>query len=122
MSHQNLWLCESSFPCFPQPLTQHREIAKHVADATKDKTVLIDAFGGAGGNAIQFALSGRWTQIFMVEKNPEVLACAKHNAEVYGVSKKIFFIEGDIFKVLQSQLRSVAKKAVIFGSPPWGGK
>lgn len=83
--------------------------------------MLIDAFAGAGGNAIAFALSGRWKQIFAVEKDPKTLACAKHNAEVYGVAKKIFWIEGDIFTVLKSRLKSMGKNAVVFGSPPWGG-
>lgn len=83
---------------------------------------MIDAFGGAGGNAIQFALSGRWNQIFAVEKDPAVLACAKHNAEIYGVAKKIWFINGDVFEVLHEQLRGNLNKAVIFASPPWGGK
>ena len=57
-----------------------------------------------------------------MEKNPQVLACAKHNAELYGVAKKIWWIEGDIFEVLQKRLKAIAKNAVIFGSPPWGGE
>ena len=83
--------------------------------------MIIDCFAGAGGNAIAFALSGRWNQIFAVEKDEKTLACAKHNAEVYGVSKKIFWIHGDIFEVLQKRLKAALKKAVVFGSPPWGG-
>jgi hypothetical protein len=47
--------------------------------------------------------------------------CAKHNAEVYGVAKKIFWIHGDIFEALPGKLRVAQKKAVVFGSPPWGG-
>jgi trimethylguanosine synthase len=83
--------------------------------------VIIDCFAGAGGNAIAFALSGRWNQIFAVEKDAKTLACAKHNAEVYGVAKKIFWIHGDIFEQLDKRLRAAQKKAVVFGSPPWGG-
>jgi len=83
--------------------------------------VIIDCFAGAGGNAIAFALSGRWNQIFAVEKDEKTLACAKHNAEVYGVAKKIFWIHGDIFEMLDKRLRAAQKKAVVFGSPPWGG-
>lgn len=56
-----------------------------------------------------------------MEKDPKTLACAKHNAEVYGVAKKIFWIQGDVFDVLKSRLKSTAKNAVIFASPPWGG-
>ena len=83
---------------------------------------MIDAFAGAGGNTIAFALSGRWNQIFAIEKDPKALACAKHNAEVYGVAKKIWWIEGDSFTVLPKRLKQSAKNAVIFGSPPWGGE
>lgn len=97
-------------------------IAQYIAEAAPaDKTVLIDTFAGIGGNTIAFALSGRWEQIFAIEKDPATLACAKHNAEIYGVSKKIWWIQGDCFDVLKNRLAGVGKKAVIFGSPPWGG-
>lgn len=99
-----------------------RKIAEQVATAPASKTILIDAFGGAGGNVIAFALSGRWKQIFAVEKDPKTLACAKHNAEVYGVAKKIFWIQGDIFEALNARLKAAAKNAVVFASPPWGGE
>jgi trimethylguanosine synthase len=98
-----------------------RQIAEEVATAPKEKSIIIDCFAGAGGNAIAFALSGRWNQIFAVEKDEKTLACAKHNAEVYGVAKKIFWIHGDIFEALPGKLRVAQKKAVVFGSPPWGG-
>lgn len=100
----------------------NRKIAEHVAKAApKDKTVLVDAFAGAGGNTIAFALSGRWDRIFAIEKDPQVLQCAKHNAKLYGVEKKIWWIEGDCFDVLKQRLKSIGKDAVIFASPPWGG-
>lgn len=104
-----------------QTLTRFSKIAEDVAKAPASKTILIDAFAGAGGNTIAFALSGRWKQIFAVERDAKTLACAKHNAEVYGVAKKIFWIQGDIFDVLKVRLKASAKNAVIFGSPPWGG-
>lgn len=98
------------------------KIAEQVATAPASKTILIDAFAGAGGNVIAFALSGRWKQIFAVEKDPKTLACAKHNAEIYGVAKKIFWIQGDVFEALKVRLKAAAKNAVVFASPPWGGK
>lgn len=103
-------------------LTLNRKIADQIATAPESKTILIDSFAGAGGNVIQFALSGRWTQIFAVEKDPATLACAKHNAEIYGVSKKIFWIQDDAFRVLKERLKGAAKSAVVFASPPWGGR
>jgi trimethylguanosine synthase len=85
------------------------------------KRVIIDAFAGAGGNAIAFALSGRWDTVFAVEKDPKTMLCAKHNAEIYGVANRIWWIEGDIFEVMKTRFRSM-KMAVMFASPPWGGK
>jgi trimethylguanosine synthase len=67
-------------------------------------------------------LSGRWDEIFAVEKDPATLACAKHNARIYGVEEKIWWIQGDIFQVSKKRLNGVVENAVIFGSPPWGGK
>jgi trimethylguanosine synthase len=87
------------------------KIAAQLAEVSpSNKRTLIDAFAGAGGNTIAFALSGRWDEIFAIEKDPATLACAKHNAKIYGVEDKIWWI-----------LNSVAQNAVIFGSPPWGG-
>ena len=82
---------------------------------------MIDAFGGAGGNTIAFALSGRWKQIFYMEKNPLTLKCARHNAEVYGVKNKIMFLPGDCFELLTKRFSARAEEIVIFASPPWGG-
>jgi len=116
-----IWMTDSAwFGVTPEPIAA--KIASHISTSVpRSTTVLIDAFGGAGGNAIAFALTGRWTQIFAVERDPHVLACAKHNARVYGVEKLIWWIAGDVFEVLRSRLKSVAKSAVVFASPPWGG-
>lgn len=105
----------------PEPIATI--IATHLsAISPPGKKIVIDAFAGAGGNTIAFALSGRWNQIFAIEKDPDTLKCAKHNAEIYGVAKKIFWIEGDCFELMKGRLKSTAKNAVIFASPPWGGQ
>ncbi|KXL49816.1 MAG: hypothetical protein FE78DRAFT_27921 [Acidomyces sp. 'richmondensis'] len=115
-----IWMTDDAwFGVTPEPVA--KRIAQDVAAAPESKKILIDAFAGAGGNTIAFALSGRWKQIFAIEKDPIVLACAKHNAEVYGVANKIWFVEGDCFNILQNRLKGQAKNAVIFASPPWGG-
>lgn len=96
--------------------------ADHVAIASSsEKTILIDCFAGVGGNVIAFAKSGRWKRIYAIEKDPGVLACAKHNAEIYGVSERIFWFEGDCFQILRNELRSLVECSVVFASPPWGG-
>lgn len=47
------------------------------------------------------------------------MKCAKHNAEVYGVASKIFWLLGDCFEKIQRFKGSA--EVVIFASPPWGG-
>jgi len=82
--------------------------------------VIIDAFAGVGGNAIALARSGRWERVFAIEKDPKTLKCAKHNAEIYGVANKIFWLAGDCFEAINRFAGQ--KNTVIFASPPWGGK
>ena len=86
--------------------------------------MIIDCFAGAGGNTIAFALSNRWERIFAIEKDLTALACAKHNAAIYGVDKKIFWIKGDCFNEIKKRFKGSDMKndSVIFGSPPWGGE
>lgn len=98
------------------------KIAEHVAEAAPaSKPIIIDAFTGAGGNAIAFALSGKWKRVYGIEKDPAVLQCAKHNAKIYGVADKITWFEGDCMEILKNQLKELAPYSVLFASPPWGG-
>ena len=100
-----------------------RTIAKHVAEAaSENKAILIDCFAGVGGNAIAFALSGRWRRVYAIERDPQALACAKHNAEIYGVEDNISWHEGDCFEILRKELADLGQHSIIFASPPWGGK
>lgn len=103
-------------------LTCGSKIAQHMADSLPPgKGILIDAFAGAGGNAIAFARSGRWKRVYAIEKDANVLACAKRNAAIYGVKGKISWFHGDCFEIIQKELADVGEFAVIFASPPWGG-
>jgi trimethylguanosine synthase len=98
------------------------KIAAHIGESVpKEKTVIIDAFAGVGGNAIAFARSGRWEQVFAIEKDPKTMKCAKHNAKIYGVDKKIVWVTGDCFDVISRRFAGKDNN-VIFASPPWGGK
>lgn len=89
--------------------------------APSSKSVIIDIFGGVGGNSIAFALSSRWSHVIAIEKDPSVIACGQHNAEIYGVSDRITWINGDCFSYLSSSSNIDTSKTVIFASPPWGG-
>lgn len=83
---------------------------------------MIDCFAGVGGNVIAFAQSERWERVYAIEKDPRALACAKHNAEIYGVRDKISWCEGDCFEILRKELAGLAPHSIVFASPPWGGK
>ncbi|KAG9355215.1 hypothetical protein JZ751_000053, partial [Albula glossodonta] len=75
------------------------KIARHIALRVQHccpSDLIIDAFCGVGGNAIQFALTGK--------------------REVYNVADRIDFLQGDFL-----QLAPHLRADVVFLSPPWGG-
>lgn len=88
-------------------------IARHQA-ARCNHGVVVDAFTGVGGNAIQFALAGHY--VVAIDNDPRKIEYAHHNALVYGVADLIDFIVGDFFAVSSS-----LQADVVFLSPPWGG-
>ncbi|NWU69371.1 TGS1 synthase, partial [Pterocles burchelli] len=93
------------------------KIAEHIAIRVSQSfncDIIVDAFCGVGGNAIQFALTSK--RVIAIDIDPEKLVLARNNAEVYGVADQIEFICGD-FMVLAADLRA----DVVFLSPPWGG-
>uniref|UniRef100_A0A2D4JWU9 Trimethylguanosine synthase n=1 Tax=Micrurus paraensis TaxID=1970185 RepID=A0A2D4JWU9_9SAUR len=93
------------------------KIAQHIADRVKlsfDSDIIVDAFCGVGGNAIQFALAAK--RVIAIDIDPVKIQLAHNNAMVYGVADQIEFICGDFMK-----LASSLKADVVFLSPPWGG-
>ncbi|NXK59451.1 TGS1 synthase, partial [Sylvietta virens] len=93
------------------------KIAEHIAVRVSQSfncDIVVDAFCGVGGNAIQFALTSK--RVIAIDIDPEKLRLARHNAEVYGVAQHIDFLCGD-FMALAAGLRA----DVVFLSPPWGG-
>nr|XP_056710190.1 trimethylguanosine synthase [Euleptes europaea] len=93
------------------------KIAEHIAERVKqsfDSDIIIDAFCGVGGNAIQFALAAK--RVIAIDIDPVKIALAHNNAEVYRVADQIEFICGDFM-----QLAPGLKADVVFLSPPWGG-
>ncbi|PTB65392.1 hypothetical protein BBK36DRAFT_1142378 [Trichoderma citrinoviride] len=120
------------FGVTPEPVAN--QIAFELAEGyyEREHNVLIDAFGGAGGNTIAFALSERWDRIIAIERDPATLACAQHNAELYGVDPgAVTWVLGDSFEYmdllvnapekLHPELRVDIQSAMVFASPPWGG-
>ncbi|KAK4177442.1 RNA cap guanine-N2 methyltransferase-domain-containing protein [Triangularia setosa] len=122
------------FGVTPEPLASRlaNDLPSHLY-STPRRTTIIDLFGGAGGNTIAFALSEKWEHVISIERDASTLACAQHNAEVYGVSEYITFIHGDCLdfldrlkhhpETLDPSLREKCDmdKTVLFASPPWGG-
>ena len=88
-------------------------IAEHIAERCCCD-LLIDAFCGVGGNAIQFAFTCE--RVIAIDIDPLKIALARHNATVYGVADRIEFIVGDYMKLMPH-----LKADVVFLSPPWGG-
>lgn len=88
-------------------------LAEHIAERCRCDVVL-DAFAGVGGNAIQFAFTCE--RVLAIDLDLARLKLARHNAQVYGVADRIEFIHGD-FTALAPRLRA----DVVFLSPPWGG-
>ncbi|ORZ27216.1 RNA cap guanine-N2 methyltransferase-domain-containing protein [Lobosporangium transversale] len=89
------------------------KIAAHIAQRCACD-VVIDAFCGVGGNAIQFAMTCH--RVIAIDIDPVRLMCAKHNAKIYGVEDRIEFICGDYMTLIPR-----LKADVVFLSPPWGG-
>ncbi|KAL5624749.1 hypothetical protein BROUX41_004809 [Berkeleyomyces rouxiae] len=125
-----LFTDDAWFGVTPEPIAN--QIAYDMCPIDPSKTVIIDCFGGIGGNSIAFALSGRWEQVICVERDASTIACAQRNAALYGVLPgTISFVHGDSFALLElaatrpkklpKKLRVSPDIAVVFASPPWGG-
>ncbi|XP_030581232.1 trimethylguanosine synthase [Archocentrus centrarchus] len=103
---------EGWFSVTPERIAEH--IALRVECSFHASQLVIDAFCGVGGNAIQFALTGK--RVLAIDIDAARLEMARHNAAVYSVADRIDFLQGDF---LQLAPRLCAD--VVFLSPPWGG-
>ena len=107
---------ESWYSVTPEAIAGH--IAKRSAEVLTQNggrpRVVLDAFCGAGGNAIQFAKY--FDRVIAVDIDPEKIALARKNAAVYGVEKKIEFQTRDFFEASKT-----VEADVVFLAPPWGG-
>jgi len=76
-------------------------------------TRVADLGCGVGGNSIGFARAG--LTVVAVERDAERLACAQHNARLYGVEDRITFVHGDAVA-----LAPTCAADLWFCDPPWG--
>jgi len=90
-----------------------QEVGMEVARLTPGEHV-VDAFCGAGGNAIAFARAGK--RVTAIELDEKRLDMARFNADLFGVSKLITFIHGDSLKYLND-----IEAPTLYFAPPWGG-
>jgi trimethylguanosine synthase len=110
---------ESWFSVTPEVL------AVHTAERLRCD-VLIDAFCGAGGSAIQFAETCE--RVICCDIDPVKVELCRHNAAIYNVADRMEFCVGDIRKLLvgssragpHGQRRSNAAD-IVYLAPPWGG-
>ncbi|GAA6059684.1 hypothetical protein JCM10212_000071 [Sporobolomyces blumeae] len=101
-------------------------IAIQIAERCRS-SVIVDAFCGVGGNAIQFAFTCE--RVIALDTSPVRLACARRNAEIYGVADRITFILADwvqwtrdyVERKKRGEVKAEDEIEVVFLSPPWGG-
>ncbi|KAM7534148.1 hypothetical protein Aperf_G00000105232 [Anoplocephala perfoliata] len=96
------------------------EVARRQAEVCASD-IIIDAFAGAGGNTIQFALKCKF--VIGIDNNLERLTnVLQPNIRVYGVQSRIDCICGDVTSVLRAVRSSpISPIDTAFMSPPWGG-
>ncbi|KAF3935920.1 hypothetical protein ABW20_dc0107237 [Dactylellina cionopaga] len=117
---EGIWITDEGFYSVT-PESVAKKIARHILPPGLPKPkIIIDAFCGVGGNAIQFALSPQCEKVIAIDHDDTMLDCAKHNAKIYGVEDKIEFIKADFFKYAE-QWDNATEIGAIFLSPPWGG-
>lgn len=63
--------------------------------------------------------------VIAIDNSPVRLACARANAEIYGVEEYITFIQADYLEWAKAQASATGSEKedidAIFMSPPWGG-
>lgn len=99
-----------------------RIIAKVLSNHIRGKGCVLDLFGGAGGQAIGFALEGH--TVHSMEYIEQHCGLIRHNAKVYGVSHLVFPICGDVFTQgihFCTSGATLQQYDCVVLSPPWGG-
>lgn len=93
---------ESWFSVTPEAIANH--VATRMANWSNnaDDLIILDAFCGAGGNAIAFAKQDNVSLVICVDIDERKLGLAAKNASIYNIPKsKIVFICADACQVLR---------------------
>lgn len=104
---------EGWYSATPEIVAWHH--ASMIAKAHGPGCVVLDAFGGVGGNAIQLALAG--CHVVVIELCPHRASIIRHNSCVYGVENAVDVLCGDALVCGPS----IIGIDVVLLSPPWGG-
>lgn len=94
-------------------MAKPEHISKEIA-ALAFGRIVFDAFCGIGGCAIAFARSGY--DVVACDIRADRIRMAKHNAQIYGLSSRIYFVHSDFRAFWLAQ-----RFDTIFFDPPWGG-
>jgi trimethylguanosine synthase len=142
---------ESWFSVTPEAIANHHatKITEYT-NAAEGPPVVLDAFCGAGGNAIAFARHAKVSLVIAVDMDEQKLKMAARNAKIYEIpSDKLLLIHADALDVLSQYRNGTLTSArssdseqqqlvhgysmggkellpqsigLIFLSPPWGGE
>jgi len=82
-------------------------------------SVVIDAFGGVGGNTLALARSGH--HVVLIEPVRERIDAARRNLEREGLLSSVDFVHGRVESELPALLRKYPGVG-LFVDPPWGGR
>ena len=90
---------EGWFSVTPEQIAAH--VAQQVA-VSYGPMVVLDAFGGCGGNAIGFCQRPEIAQVVCVDLDRQKLRATAHNASIYGIPKdKMILVECNVIFLLQ---------------------
>lgn len=95
---------ESWYSVTPEAIANHiaRRMVMTSTANKNEKMVVIDAFCGAGGNAIALARQEHVELVVCVDLDEEKLKLAAHNAKIYDIAdNKLLFLHADACDVLQ---------------------
>lgn len=78
----------------------------------------MDAFGGVGGNVIQFGKICKHSIGVEIDESKSLMC--QNNIDIYGVNDTVTRVVSDYLKVTKEMVLP-HKVDAIFMSPPWGG-
>ena len=104
---------EGWYSATPEVIAWHHAV--NIVRAYGPGCIVVDAFGGVGGNAIQLALAG--CHVIVVELSRQRSEIIRNNVHVYGVEDSVDILCGDVIQLAPA----LSGAHAVLLSPPWGG-